>query len=742
MRRNGTVILIGCLALAAALLLRLHDPAPIRQIRLALFDTYQRLEPRADAPLPVRIVDIDDDSLARHGQWPWPRTVLAELVDKLVANGAAAIGLTMILAEPDRTSPGRVVEVWPDSPMTGMLAESARRLPDHDAILARAISGAPVVLGFAETTATDRPAPAFTGGFAFAGSDPTPFLPRLDGALTSLPAIDAAAWGRGSLLLPLDADGVVRRLPLLVTVGDVILPALSVELLRAAQNATTLVTRTASASGSLAFGADSGLTAVKIGAFDVPTTRSGEIWLRFRRGVPGEAVPAWRVLDAPAPAPGLQDRIAGHVVLVGTSAAGLFDVHATPLDPAMPGVAIHAQALEQMIAGSFLRRPDWATGVEAVSLLAVGLVLILLMPRIGVLAAAAIGFLMAAASLGGSWLAFSRAGLLLDPVYPALAVLLIYLMTSLLVFLRTERERGKVRQAFGRYLSPQLVERVAMQPDSLRLGGESRELTLLFSDIRGFTGLSETMTPQELTRFINRFMTPMTGIILERQGTIDKYMGDAIMAFWNAPMPDPDHAANACRAALAMRARLASLNADWRREAEAQGRDWRDVAIGIGLNTGECVVGNMGSDQRFDYSVLGDTVNVASRLEGLTKELGADILAGEATRAAAPDNAWLEIEAIAVRGRARPVRVYTLLGDAGLAESPGFHALSEAHAALADARHDGDAERARHALDQCRRAAAALDEAGLLGRLYDALDSRMRTGEPALARPLPAAEPP
>jgi len=719
MRRHGTVVLIGCLALAAALLVRLDDPGPIRQVRLAVFDAYQRLAPRADAPLPVRIVDIDDDSLARHGQWPWPRTVLADLVDRLVANGAAAIGLTMILAEPDRTSPGRVVEVWPETPMTTLLADSVRRLPDHDVAFARTIAGAPVVLGFSATGSRDRQPPRFSGGLAFAGSDPAPFLPRLEGALTSLPAIDDAAWGRGSLLLPRDADGVVRRLPLLVVVGDAVLPALSVELLRAAQNATTLVTRTATASGSRSFGADTGLTAVRIGAFEVPTTRNGEIWLRFRDAAADEALPAWRVLEAPTPSPALQSLLSGQIVLVGTSAAGLFDVHATPLDPAMSGAAIHAQALEQMIAGSFLRRPDWATGAEAVALLAVGLPLILLMPRIGVLPAAALGFVLAAATLGGSWLAFARAGLLLDPVYPAIAVLLIYLMTSLLVFLRTERERGKVRHAFGRYLSPQLVERVALQPESLRLGGESRDLTVLFTDIRGFTGLSETMTPQELTRFVNRFLTPMTGIILDRQGTIDKYMGDAIMAFWNAPMTDPDHAANACRAALEMRARLTALNADWRRAAEAKGRAWTDVAIGIGLNTGDCVVGNMGSDQRFDYSVLGDTVNVAARLESLTKDLGADILAGEATRAAAPDLAWLELDAIRVRGRTQTARVFALLGDAEVAGSPGFLRLAEAHAALAEARRAGDGPAARAALDRCRAVAPAVP--GLAAdRLYAA----------------------
>lgn len=729
MKRHLLPIAIGVLALALAVLLRIADPWPIETARLAVFDSYQRLKPRDDPPLPVRIVDIGDASLERYGQWPWPRTLLSELVENLLDNGAAAIAFAMIFPEPDRTSPARAIANWPDTPEVLSLAESIAQLPDHDEVFARTLSAATVVLGFSATTSEGRSAPTYSGGMAFAGSDPTPYLPRLRGGLASVPIIDDAAWGRGSLLLPSDIDGTVRRAPLLLNLDGDILPSLSVEALRAAQLATTLVTRTADASGSQAFGETGGLTSVRVGEFAVPTTANGEMWLYFASVEDGQSIPAWQALDASAPDPELSPLVAGHIVLIGTSAAGLLDLHATPLDPAMPGVAIHAQAIEQMISGSFLERPDWAGGAEILLLVVIGLLLILIIPLFGVVAGAVVGAILALGSIYGSWLAFDRAGFLLDPVYPSIAVLLVYVMVSFLSYMRTERERGRVRSAFSRYLSPQLVERVADNPKQLRLGGESRELTLLFSDIRGFTSISERMTPEELTAFINSFLTPMTEIILERAGTIDKYMGDAIMAFWNAPLDDPAHAEHACRAALAMRDRLADLNAEWRRSAEAEGKTPTETRIGIGLNTGDCVVGNLGSDQRFDYSVLGDAVNLASRLEGQTKTYGVDIVVGESTRRQVASLAFVEIDQIRVKGRSAPARVFALIGDETLAETDRFGELERHNGLMLAAYRRQDWAEALALLARCRD----LDDGLVLGvyRLYEERIETLKADPPA-----------
>lgn len=728
MKRHLLPIAIGALALIVAVFIRIADPWPIETARLAVFDSYQRLKPRDDPPQPVRIIDIGDASLERYGQWPWPRTVLSRLVDNLIDNGAAAIAFAMIFPEPDRTSPARAIETWPQTPEVIALADTIARLPDHDEVFARTLSAATVILGFSASTSENRSTPAYSGGMAFAGSDPTPYLPHLTGALTSLPVIDEAAWGRGSLLLPPDIDGTVRRAPLLLSVDGEVLPSLSVEALRAAQLATTLVTRTADASGGTSFGESAGLTSIRIGEFVVPTTANGEMWLYFEPATASQAIEAWQVLDAPAPDPELFPLIAGHIVLIGTSAAGLLDTHPTPLDPAMPGVAIHAQAIEQMISGSFLERPDWAGGAEIVSLVVIGLLLIIIIPFVGVVAGAVLGGVLALGSILGSWLAFDRAGLLLDPVYPSVSILIIYLMASFLSYIRTERERGRVRSAFSRYLSPQLVKRVADNPQQLRLGGESRDLTLLFSDIRGFTSISETMSPEELTGFINRFLTPMTEIILEHSGTIDKYMGDAIMAFWNAPLDDPHQAENACRAALAMRDGLEVLNTQWRQAAEAEGRSAQLVKVGIGLNSGPCVVGNLGSDQRFDYSVLGDAVNLASRLEGQTKTYATDIIVGESTRQQAKTLAFVEIDQIRVKGRAAPARIFALVGDDNLAKSERFAELLEQHDLLLGAYRRQDWSAAEALLDRC----LGLDDNRLTGvyKLYGGRIKALKANPP------------
>ena len=313
-----------------------------------------------------------------------------------------------------------------------------------------------------------------------------------------------------------------------------------------------------------------------------------------------------------------------------------------------------------------------------------------------------------------------QAGLLFDPVYPALAILLIYLATSLNNYIETELERNRVRSAFSHYVAAPLVEELARNHDKLKLGGETREVSLLFADVRSFTTLSEGLTAEELIRFLNELFTPLTEVILAERGTIDKFMGDAVMAFWNAPLIDPRHASNACRAALRMLEELARLNAAWAEAAARRDEVAVPVRIGIGLNTGECCVGNVGSPQRFDYSILGDVVNVASRLEETTKTYGFPIIAGERTAAAAPELAFLEIDAAKMRGKERLERIFALLGDEAVAASGRFRELQAAHAKLQKALRAGDAAAAQQALNACRN--LAWPE---VAPLYEALGSRI-----------------
>lgn len=679
-------VLLPLVVLAAALALRSADPPIIERLRVLAFDRYQAFQPRPWTDANVRIVDIDDASLERLGQWPWPRSRLAELVDRLGKSGVAVVVLDMVLAEPDRTGPDNILALWGEAGRDPALAAMVRRVPDPDKLLAAAMAETPTVLGILFNH--DRPParrPRVAWGLAVAGDDPRPLLERYSGAVVNLPGLEAAAAGIGSFNSNLaDGDNIIRRLPLMVRLTggtgleDEAYPSLAAEALRVAQGASTYIIKSSDSSAEASYGDSTGINHVRIGRAIVPTDPRGRMWLYDTGFVPERYIPAWQVL-APDFDPA---RVEGNIVLVGTSAAGLKDIRASALNPSLAGVELHAQALEQMILGEHLQRADWTTGAEFAWLLVFGLLIAVLLPRWGAVSCAVIalaGILMAVAA---SWNAFVRLGWLIDPFYPSAAILLLYLSQSFLLYLRTERERSQVRGAMGRYLSPVLVERVAKDPSVLRLGGEMRPMTVMFSDIRGFTGVAESLDAQQLTRFLNEFLTPMTDIILEHGGTIDKYMGDAIMAFWNAPLEDADHARSAARAALAMARRLPVLNAAWESEAKAQGRTYRAVAIGIGLNTGTCCVGNMGSEQRFDYSVLGDAVNLASRLEGQSKNYGVGIVAGEATRAAAPDLAWLELDLIRVKGKAKAERIFALVGDEAVAAEPWFVATESALAAL------------------------------------------------------------
>ena len=343
---------------------------------------------------------------------------------------------------------------------------------------------------------------------------------------------------------------------------------------------------------------------------------------------------------------------------MGTSAKGVVnDEQATPIAPDVPGVEIHAQLIEQILEQAFLARPDWAVGAEILFTILIGVGMILVLPRTGALLGAVLGGSAVITAFGTSWVAFKQARLLIDPVYPWAVLTLVYLAASLIGYLRTEARQRRIRRTFSQYMSPHYVEELARHPERLKLGGQARLMTIMFCDIRGFTSLSEHLDAETLTRFMNSFLSPMTEIITERKGTIDKYIGDCIMAFWNAPLDDPDHAENALRAAQAMRRELAELNRRWQEEPPY--RVFLPVRIGIGINTGECVVGNFGSEAHFDYSLLGDPVNLASRLEGLGKTYGVDLVIGEETAAQLDDPTLIELDLVAVKGKTQAGRIFT-----------------------------------------------------------------------------------
>ena len=636
--------------------------APTRAVMQNLvFDQYQRWKPRPYAfDQPVRIVEIDEESLKRLGQWPWPRERLAALVEALKRAGAAAIALDFLFAEKDRADANAATGETPDD------------------VFARAIDGAPVVLGSFVSEAPSGRGGSVKAGFVTAGDDATKFLTPSPGALAPLSQLAQHAAGVGFLNWRPDSDRVVRRVPLVLNVDGALHPSLAMEALRVAQGASTYIVKSSNASGETAFGEVYGVLAIRNGDLTIDTDPAGDIRVYFARPDPRRSIPAWKVLEPGADLSSLR----GAIVFVGASAALLSDIVATPLSPAMPGVEAHAQIVEQLLSGQTLRRPDWVPSAEWIATAFICAALVattwILAPYLAALVfASVVGAIVAV-----SWFAFSRHGVLIEPTYPAFSAAAVYFTgVSTLYAVKRHQER-EIRSAFGRFVSPAVVARLAEMPGALELGGLQRELTLLFCDIRSFTTISEGFNASELTHFLNEYLTPMTDAILDRMGTVDKYMGDAIMAFWNAPLDDPDHAAHAVESALTMRDTLVTLNEGWRNRAEADGRTFKPVRFGIGLNSGECCVGNLGSLRRFDYSAIGDEVNVASRLEGACKIFEVDIIGSETVRSEAPDFAWLEIDSVLVKGKTRPVGLYALAGDAALARSDEFAELRRHHTAM------------------------------------------------------------
>ncbi|MDD5218442.1 MAG: adenylate/guanylate cyclase domain-containing protein [Candidatus Omnitrophica bacterium] len=718
LKRHVQVIVPLCLFFA---FVGLHIGMPdlVGGLKLKVFDVFQRMQPRVYHESPVAIVDVDDASLSKIGQWPWSRNRIAELVNILREAKVSAMAFDVVFAEKDRTSPQHLITALPPTPEFSDLRLPDTRPLDYDLALAGAMKPGKVVTAFSLTQKENKIRPAHKGGFAFSGESPEKFLPLFRGAVIDLPELESAAAGNGSFNVIGERDGVLRRIPLLFNLDGDVYPALVLEALRVAQGASNHVVKTSSGSGEESFGAHTGVVRIKTGNFVIPTDSMGRMWLYDTGSVKKRYIPAWRILERKFAA----EEIAGKIVFIGTSAEGLKDLRTTPLMPLVAGVEVHAQLAEQILNGEFLNRPDWAPGAELLYLLGLGLILVLLMYWIGALWCALIGVLAIAGAFVFSWLMFVKWHLLFDAVIPSMAVLMIYLSSSLAHFLRSESERRQIRSAFSHYMSPAMVAELAKNPDKLKLGGEVKDLTLLFADVRDFTAISERFGAEELTWFLNRFLTPMTDVILKYGGTIDKYMGDCIVAFWNAPLDDPRHVRHACEAALQMRARLVLWNEQMAEEAKAKGKDWPRVRIGMGLNSGDCCVGNMGSEQRFDYSALGDTVNLASRIEALCKTYGTDILIGENTNRELKDFAALELDWIRVKGKTQPVRIFALLGDPKVKESTAFQAFEAKQQEMLAAYRLQKWDDAECGIGACEKLSAGFPS---LGNYYDFYRDRIR----------------
>ena len=710
-QRFGFARLLALGLLIALAGLRIADPPPLEELRVRTFDLFQVIQPRVSTERPVVIVDIDEKSLKTVGQWPWPRTRVADLIARLTELGAVVIGFDIVFAEPDRLSPNLAADAFRG--LDEDTRQKLRALPSNDQVLADAIRLSRVVLGGSgmpvATPQTEAQSPAI--GLATLGENPEPFLLSFPGLLRNVPVLEKAAAGRGLFTIRPERDGIVRRTPLAMQAQGAIMPSLSFEMLRVATRSSTMMIKSDAA----------GIQSVAIPGFVVPTDRNGQLWVHFARHDPARYISAVDVLERQV----ATEKIAGKLVLIGTSAVGLLDAKTTPIDPLLPGVEVHAQMLESVLTQSVLSSPNYAVGAELCAAVLIGAAIIWLAPILSPSILLAFGVMIVALMVGTSWYLYVQQKLLIDFTYPLLSSLVIYLTLIFTNYVKEQAQRRQIRSAFGQYLSPALVEQLAQAPEKLVLGGEQRDMTIMFSDVRGFTTISELYKndPQGLTSLMNRFLTPLTNAIIDRKGTIDKYMGDAIMAFWNAPLDDVSHEINACNASLDMQDRIAKLNRDREQEAQSSGKPFISLQVGVGINTGLCVVGNMGSDLRFDYSVLGDSVNLASRLEGQSKTYGLPIIAGSKTALAAKDKfAILEIDFITVKGKKEPEVVYTIMGREEIANSGRFQKLRDLNTKMLSCYRSRDWSAALAAIEEGR----IVDEDRRLNTLFDLYVDRIR----------------
>jgi adenylate cyclase len=664
--------ILGIVLLVGLVFVKHWDPYPVEFLRLKVFDYYQQTKPREVPPpakKPVTIIDIDEQSLTEIGQWPWPRTTIAKLVRNTMQMGAAVIAFDIVFAEPDRLNLANIAETAVG--LDKETREKLRKTRSNDAVLASIIKRSRVVLGQAGRQVKvegqeNRPPVKKTVGVLKSKDalDPRAYLPGFPYMTRNLSVLEQAAKGPaggfGMFNAIPDRDGIIRNVPAFFVHDKVIYPSLAVEMMRVVTGKRNIVVR-ADVAGIKKIGIHKALT--------VETDQFGRIWPYFSLSDPTKYVSASEILNGTAD-PKLMK---GKLTIVGTSAVGLKDIRSVPTDPVIPGVEVHAQILEAAFNKAYLKRPGYFLAAELAFIIVGGILMIVLVPWVGAKWTALLMFVVVGGAGGSSWYMFTEQLHLLDASYAVITIFIIYSTLTYTGYAKEEAQRRQTRDAFSKYLSPDMVSRVAENPDELQLGGDQRDMTLLFCDVRGFTTISEQFDAVGLTALINKLLTPLTNVILERHGTIDKYMGDCIMAFWNAPLDDDDQEYHGCTSALAMLGEMGPLNDRLEQEAIEEGRKHIPLKVGLGLNTGPCVVGNMGSDMRFDYSVLGDAVNLAARLEGQSKSYGMNVVLGPTTREAIKDRlATIDLDFIQVKGKTEGTYIYGLMGDEEVLADPEF----------------------------------------------------------------------
>jgi len=677
---------IGCLVILAAALLYYsfgtEKPALLAALDKRVTDTMFHWRGPEPVGGRVLIVDLDERSLQEIGQWPWPRDTVATLLSNIGAGGASVIGLDVVFAEPDRTSPARYLpglqqrypDVFVGEQLDALLGQGGL---DHDQTLGKTLAELPSVLGYVFQLTDDglkdptqTPFPAALIRL----NPPEADFNQLSTFAAYRPVLNvetvAQGMSEGFFNVFPDVDGVVRKVPLLMTMDGLPYPSLALESARIGLMEENLVIH---AEPTLRDGRRS-LLGLSLGQRFIPTNERGQLTVNFRG-------PAYTFPYVSAGDVLRGENLAvfqGKIVLLGTSAAGLLDLRATPFGQVFPGVEIHANVIDNLLVGDPMVHDVYTEiGITWLIIIGGGLLLVALLAYGGPLVGGLGTLLLTGGLVAGNYFFFFLNQQLLGVVYPLFTLLAIFMVVTLFNYFFEGRQKRFISKAFSQYVPPELVEEMAARPDDLALGGETRQMTVLFSDVRGFTTISEGLDATELTRLMNEMLTPMTRIIHQHRGTIDKYMGDAIMAFWGAPLPDEDHARHGLEAGLAMVAAIPGIQEKFR------ARGWPPIRIGVGINSGPMNVGNMGSEFRMAYTVLGDAVNLGSRLEGLTKQYGVDIMVSEYTRDLVPDFAYRELDRVRVKGKDKPVAVFEPLGLAGQLSPADASCLQRYHQALA-----------------------------------------------------------
>ena len=723
-------LIVTILSIVAAILLglvRISDPEFVQVLRLKYFDQLQIKYPRTtEGQTYSVIVDIDEKSLREIGQWPWPRTVLADLFNKSKDAGMLVLGLDVLFAEKDRTSPELIAnDVKNRNPE---IANLLKNLPSNESLAMEAMKKFPVVIGHSGLDVTgdaDRDDIKDTSVKVFLGKNQKPkdWLISYPGLLANVTEFESAASGAGTVSVAEEPDGIIRRVPLISNVAGTVRPTLGLDMIRVAFKGNSIATRTG------INGLEEIIIQTKsIGNAAIPTDENGRVWIYYGESDSAKKEKSRYYVSAVDIINGNvgKERLSGKLGILGTSATGLKDIRPTPVEDRMPGVEIHANLIDTVISAilfytsnknansvynsslkkgmseedaikeknkvkikgaPFLKSGSNMKFYESLFTILLGLFITIFALRFGPLVNISLLVVIIGAAFYISIKMFLEDKTLFDPTFAGFSTFIIYFGNTFANYLRDANEKKQIRGAFSQYLSPALVEQLADDPEKLVLGGETKKMTFLFCDVRGFTTISESFKadPQGLTRLINRFLTPLTNEIINENGTIDKYMGDCIMAFWNAPIDVEGHEKMACDATLKMHQAMAELNKIREDEAKAENKKFLELKIGIGLNTGGCVVGNMGSDQRFDYSVLGDSVNLASRLEGQSKSYGVKTVIGPETNESVKDSyATLQLDMIAVKGKKEAVTIFTLVGDSNFKDSSEFKNLEKSHIKILD----------------------------------------------------------